>query len=356
MLGLFGKKSNALLGIDISSTSVKLVELSGSAGRYKLETYAIEPLPANAISEKNIVEIELVGEAISRAMSKARTSLKQAAVAVSGSAVITKMIEMDSGLSDEELETQVKLEADQYIPFPIDEVAIDFEIIGPSTRAPGRNDVLLAACRKENIEVREAALSLAGVKAKVVEIEVHALERSYGVQAAQLASGNNPDNIVVAMVDIGASMMTLNVMHGQRSIYTREQLFGGKQLTDEIQRRYGLNADEADQAKKQGGLPEDYYTQVLEPFTESVVQQISRSLQFFYAVGQYTQVDHVLLVGGSAVIDGLPKMIQKKLGVSTSVANPFVAMAKSNKVNTSALAKDASSLMVACGLAMRSFD
>lgn len=356
MLGLFGKKSNALLGIDISSTSVKLVELSGSSGRYKLETYAIEPLPANAISEKNIVEIELVGEAISRAMAKARADVKQAAVAVSGSAVITKNIEMDSGLSDDDLETQVKLEADQYIPFPIDEVAIDFEVLGPSIRTPGRLEVLLAACRKENIEVREAALALAGIKPKVVEIEVYALERAYGLLASQIAGSKSQQDLVVALVDIGSTMMTLNVMHGSQSIYNREQLFGGKQLTDEIQRRYGLTAEEADVAKKQGGLPEDYQSQVLEPFIESVVQQISRSLQFFYAVGQYSQVDHVLLVGGSAAIDGLPQMVQQKLGISTSIANPFAAMSKGNKVNAAALAKDASSLMVACGLAMRSFD
>ncbi|MDR6357145.1 type IV pilus assembly protein PilM [Pseudomonas psychrotolerans] len=168
MLGLFRKKANTLLGIDVSSTSVKLIELSRAGGRYRVEAYAVEPLPANAVVEKNIAELEGVGLAIGRVLVKARTSARSAAVAVSGSAVIAKTIEMDAGLSDDELENQIKLEADQYIPYPLDEVAIDFEVQGPSPRNAERVEVLLAACRKENVEVREAALALAGVSAKVV--------------------------------------------------------------------------------------------------------------------------------------------------------------------------------------------
>lgn len=353
MLGLFKKKSNMLLGIDISSTSVKLIELSRSGGRYKVEAYAVEPLPPNAVVEKNIAELEVVGQVITRLIAKSRTTLKQAAVAVSGSAVITKQIQMESGLSDDELETQLKIEADQYIPYPIEEVAIDFEVLGPSGVA-GRDNVLLAACRKENVEVREGALALAGLTAKVVEVEAYALERSFQLVSSQLAGGR--ENLTVAVVDIGATMTTLSIMRNGATIYTREQVFGGKQLTDEIQRRYGLSVEEAGLAKKQGGLPDDYELEVLEPFKEGVVQQISRSLQFFFAAGQYSEVDYILLAGGTSSIPNLDRLVQQKLGTPTLVANPFADMSLSNKVNAGALASDAPALMIACGLAMRSFD
>ena len=354
MLGLFKKKANTLLGIDIGSTSVKLIELSRSGSRYKVEAYAVEPLPPNTIVEKNIAELETVGQVIARLVTKARTGVKHAAVAVAGSAVITKTIEMEAGLSDEELENQIKIEADQYIPYPLEEVAIDFEVQGATARSADRVNVLLAACRKENVEVREAALALAGLTAKVVEIEAYSLERAYGLLAEQL--GNGEEDLTVAVVDIGATMMTLSVLHNGQTIYTREQLFGGKQLTDEIQRRYGLSTEEAGLAKKQGGLPDDYETEVLNPFKEAVVQQVSRSLQFFFAAGQYSDVDYILLAGGTASIVGLDQLVQQKIGTPTLVANPFANMTLSNKVNAGALASDAPSLMMACGLAMRSFD
>ncbi|WP_278411820.1 pilus assembly protein PilM [Stutzerimonas kunmingensis] len=354
MLGLFTKKANTLLGIDISSTSVKLLELSRSGSRYRVEAYAVEPLPANAVVEKNIAELEGVGQALQRVVAKAKTGCKSAVVAVSGSAVITKIIEMDAGLSDEELENQLKIEADQYIPYPLEEVAIDFEVQGPAPRAPGRAEVLLAACRKENVEIREAALALAGLTAKVVDVEAYALERSYGLLAPQLGAAHG--ELTVAVVDIGATMTTLSVLHNGRTIYTREQLFGGRQLTEEIQRRYGLSQEEAGLAKKQGGLPDDYDSEVLLPFKEAVVQQVSRSLQFFFAAGQFHDVDCILLAGGTASIPGLDHMIQQKIGTQTLVANPFADMALSSKVNAGALASDAPALMIACGLALRSFD
>lgn len=353
MPGLFNKKANTLLGIDISSTSVKLLELSRQGDRYRVEAYAVEPLPPSAVTEKNIAELEGVGQALSRVVTKARTSLKNVAVAVAGSAVITKTIEMDAGLSDDEMESQLKIEADQYIPYPLDEVAIDFEVQGASARNPERVNVLLAACRKENVEVREAALTLAGLTARVVDVEAYALERSFGLLANQLMV--SPERLV-AVVDIGATMTTLSVLLGGRIIYTREQLFGGRQLTEEIQRRYGLTVEQAGLAKKQGGLPSDYVSEVLQPFREALVQQVSRSLQFFFASGQYHAVDHIVLAGGTASVAGLDRLIEQKLGTPTQVANPFADMTLNSKVNAAALTSDAPALMIACGLALRSFD
>lgn len=354
MSGLFKKKSNVLLGLDISSTSVKLLELSRNGGRYRVEAYAVEPLPPNAVVEKNISDVEGVGEAIKRVISRSKAQTRHAAVAVAGSAVITKTIEMDAALSDEEMETQITVEADQYIPYPLDEVAIDFEVQGLSERNPEQVEVLLAACRRENVEMREAALQLGSVKPAVVDIEAHAMKRAFELIKPQL--GSNPQDLVVAIIDIGATMTTLSVLADDRSIYTREQLFGGKQLTEEIQRRYSLSFEEAGLAKKQGGLPDDYEEEVLQPFKEAVLQQVTRSLQFFFSSSQYDDVDYIVLAGGTASIDGLSDMIENKLGTPTVIANPFVDMSIANKVDADALANDAPAMMIACGLAMRSFD
>ena len=352
-MALFGKKTNILIGLDISSTSVKLLELSHGNDQYKVESYAVEPLPPNAVVEKNISDVEGVGDAIKRVISRAKPGSKSAAVAVAGSAVITKTIEMDAELSDTDLENQITVEADQYIPYPLDEVAIDFEVLGLSERNPEQVDVLLAACRKENVEVREAALDLGGLKPAVVDIEAHAMKRAFDLVKPQL--GPNPDELVVAIIDVGATMTTLSVLADDKAIYTREQLFGGKQLTEEIQRRYSLSFEEAGLAKKQGGLPDDYEEEVLQPFKEAVLQQVTRSLQFFFSSSQYDDVDYIVLAGGTASIEGLGDMIEGKLGTPTIIANPFADMSLASRVDATALSNDAPALMIACGLAMRSF-
>jgi type IV pilus assembly protein PilM len=278
---------------------------------------------------------------------------KKAAIAVAGSAVITKNIEMNEGLSDDEMDYQIRIEADQYIPYPLEEVALDWQIQGPSEIA-GNVDVLLAACRLENVELRKDALEIGGLETGIVDIEAFCTERAYELIQSQLE--DDDDIETVAIIDIGATMTTLSVLHQGKTIYTREQLFGGKQLTEEIMRRYGLSEEEAVRAKLDGGLPDDYESEVLDPFRDSVVQQVSRSLQFFYSSSQYNDVDYIVLAGGTSSIIGLDQLTQEKLGISATVANPFVNMTLSQKVNASMLNNDAPSLMIACGLAMRSFD
>ncbi len=347
-----------MLGLDISSTSVKLLELSKAGGKFRVESYGVEPLPENSVVEKNIADVEAVGEAIGRLVGRAKTKVKQAAVAVAGSAVITKTIEMPANLSEDEMENQLQVEADQYIPYPLDEVALDFEVLGPSPRSEDQVEVLLAACRRENVEMRQAAVELAGLKAKVVDIEAHCMQRAFNLVRQQFVgeAGDEDDEQVIAVIDIGATMTTLSVLTDVGTPYTREQLFGGKQLTEEIQRRYSLSVEEAGLAKKQGGLPDDYESEVLQPFKEAVVQQVTRSLQFFYSSSAYDDVDHIILAGGTASIEGLADMVSAKLGTPTSMANPFVNMSLSSKVNEVNLGNDAPALMIACGLAMRSFE
>lgn len=350
----FGRKKATILGLDISTTAVKLLELSKSGDRYRVESYAVEPLPPNSVIEKNISDVEGVGEAIRRAVKRSGTRSKFAAAAVAGSAVITKVISMPSSLSDDEMESQIQLEADQYIPYPLEEVNLDFEVIGPSEDDPERVDVLLAASRSENVEVRVDALEIAGLTATVIDVEAYAMENAFSLVKDQM-----PDHGLdktIAVVDIGATMTTLNVLHDLKTIYTREQVFGGKQLTEEIQRRYGLSYEEAGMAKRQGGLPDNYVPEVLEPFKEAMAQQVSRSLQFFFSSSQYNSVDHIVLAGGSSSIPGVDELIEQNQGVPTTVANPFSNMIISPKIKAQVLSNDAPALMIACGLALRSFD
>lgn len=353
MFGLFGKKNDTVLGVDISSSSVKLLELSKNGEKLRVESYAVEPLPANSVVEKSINDLEAVGETVKKVLAKSRSGVRLGAVAVAGSAVITKTIQMSAGLSDQELEDQISVEADQYVPYPLDEVAIDFEVLGPSEDSADQVDVLLAACRKENVELREDALEIGGLTSRIVDIEAHAVERAFELIARQMDEA--AEERTVAIVDIGSTMTTLSVLADNTTVYTREQLFGGRQLTEEIQRRYGLSFEEAGLAKKQGGLPDDYEREVLDPFKEAVVQQVARSLQFFFGSSQYNEVDYVVLAGGVASIPDLADMVQEKVGIKTIVANPFSDMTLNSRVNVSALSNDAPSLMIACGLAMRSF-
>lgn len=352
-MGLFTKSQPPIVGVDISSTAVKLLQLSRTGERYRVEHYAVEPLPPNAVVEKNIVEVEAVGEAISRAMARSGSKAKHAAAAVAGSAIITKTIPMPADLDEEEMESAVELEAVNYIPYPIEEVSLDFEVLGP---VPGNEEmvqVLLAASRSENVETRAEALKLGGLTAKVIDVEAFAIENAFSLLAGTL---NAPHDGIVALVDIGATMTTLNIIRESRSLYNREQVFGGKQLTDEVMRRYGLSYEEAGLAKRQGGLPESYEIEVLEPFKEALVQQISRLLQFFYAGSEFNRVDQIVLAGGCASIPGVPEMVEEQLGVPTIVANPLAHMTLGSRVQAHALAQDAPALMIACGLALRSFD
>ncbi len=353
ILNFLEKKAKSVIGLDISSTSVKLLELSRHGERYRVETYSVKALPPNAVVEKNINDQEAVAEVIRAMVKQSKTKLKHAAVAVAGSAVITKMIDLPAGLSDDAMETQISLEADQYIPFPLEEVAIDFEVQGVSPRNPDQVEVLLAACRRENVEMRVNVLQLSELIPEKVDIEAYSMERAFELISEQL---EDQEGQVVAVIDIGATMTTLSVLVDGKTVYTREQLFGGKQLTEEIQRRYGLSREEAGLAKKQGGLPDDYESEVLAPFKEAVVQQVTRSLQFFFSASQYNDVDYIILAGGVASLEGLASLIEEKLGTQTVVANPFARMSVSSRVNAVALANDAPSLMIVTGLAMRSFD
>ncbi|SPL68831.1 pilus assembly protein PilM [Acinetobacter stercoris] len=352
MLKLYRKPNMGLLGVDISSTSVKLLELSLKNGRYWVESYGLCPLAEGSVVEKNILNTDAVADALERAINIANPQSSKAAIAVPNSMVMTKTIEMDADMTDDEREVQIRMDAEQYIPYPLDEVSLDFEVTTEPAAHPDRVNVLLVATRTENIDSRTEVLSLAGLKPQVVDVESYALERALAIFSDTLPLGVN----MVAILDIGHTMTTLSVMHNGKIIYTREQVFGGKLLTQDVQNRYGLSFDEAGRAKKMRTLPDDYESEVLMPFLESVVQQTARSLQFFFSSSQYNEIDHILLAGGNANIQGLSKLLQQKLGYRVTIANPFLQMGFSPQIDLKKIENDAPSLLVACGLALRGFD
>jgi type IV pilus assembly protein PilM len=351
LLSLLTKKTNALLGIDISSSSIKMLELSKSGSKYKVENYSSKPLPEGAVVEKNIANLDAVGETVLK-LALTKTTTLNAAVAVSGSAVITKTIEMSAAMSDSEMENQIALEADQYIPYPLDEVMIDFERQGLSEKNEDMSEVLLAACKRENVDSRVAALEIGGYEAKVVDIEAYAMERAFNLMCDQMDLDKEG---LSAIIDIGASMTTMYILRDGESIYTREQVFGGSQLSVEIQNRYGLSPIDAETALINGDLPEGYETDVLKPFIHEMSEQIGRTLQFFFSSSQYNDVDLIVLAGGTAATVGLAEMVQEEHGTRTVVANPIAKMNFGGKVNKKQLQNDAASLMMACGLAVRGF-
>lgn len=352
---LFKSTARPLIGLDITTSSVKLIELSISGGQYRVESYAAEATPPNSINEKAIVDATAVGDAIKRAVKRSGARAKEVAVAISGDAAITKVIQMPKTLSEAELEGQVEMQADQYIPFPMEEVSFDFEVIGPSEKDPDMLDVLLVATRTENVEQRISACTAAGLTPRIVDVEAFALENACKLLTHQMPDGGL--DRVIAVVDFGASSTTFSVLRDLKVIYTRDFAFGGQQLTEEIMRTYGLSMEEAGRAKKEGGLPSNYQMEVLDPFIDDMCQQVSRSLQFFLASGAgREQPEQIIICGGCANIPGAADVVTSRVGIPAEKGDPLGQMKISSKAKSQAVKKDATALLTACGLALRSFD
>jgi type IV pilus assembly protein PilM len=355
-LDIFKAKAPPLFGLDISSSSVKMLELvEAGKGSYRVERYVIEPLPKDAVVDGNINILEAVSDAVARGYKRLGTRTKHVAMAVPTGAVITKKIIVQAGLREEELEAQVETEANQYIPFALEEVNLDFQVIGPAPSGPEEQEVLIAATRKEKVSDRLAVAESAGLKPLVMDVESFAQMAALHLVVKQLSGGGKDQNI--AVVDVGANVTQVTVIRNEQSVYAREQAFGGNLLTADIVSRYGMSPEEAENAKRSGGLPDDFETEVLRPFMENLATEVQRALQFFFTSTSYNSVDHILLAGGSAVIAGLDEVVQTRTQIPTAVANPFAAMAQpSPRIQLKKLMQDAPSLVVACGLALRRFD
>jgi type IV pilus assembly protein PilM len=305
--------------------------------------------------ESRIENRDEVAGAIRRAVKRSGTKAKEAAVAVSANSAISKVVSFPASLSERELEENVLMEAENYIPYPLDEVRLDFEILGPSAVDVDAVDVLLAASRRENVDVRTEVVEKSGLKPRLVDVEAYTIENAFELIARQLP--HHGQGLTVAVADVGATLTTLHVLVDGKIVFTREQTFGGRMLTEDIERHYGMSYQEAGRAKKDGSLPDDYGPKVLEPFKRSMAMTVTRALQFFFSAStQYQSIDHIILAGGCASINGIDTMIEEETGTSTSIANPFAEMILGSRVKIQALSNDAPSMMIACGLAMRSFD
>ena len=355
-LSIFSSKVRPLIGLDVSSSSVKMVELSDSGkASYRIERYAIESLPRDAVVDGNITNLEAVAEAVKKAWKRMSTTTKLAAMALPSASVISKKIIVPAGQREQELELLVESEANQYIPFALDEVNLDFRVIGQAPSGPDEVEILIAASRKEKVEDRVAVAEAAGLRPVVMDVESYASQAAFELVERQLPDGGR--NKIIALVDVGANVMNVTVFRNDQPVYAREQAFGGYQLTQEIMRHYGMSAEEAEVGKRTNSLPENYESELLRPFKDNVALEISRALQFFFTSTQYNQVDHIVLAGGCAVIPRLDEVVAGRTQVKTIIANPFVDMSLSpQRVKPKSLAVDAPSLLVACGLAMRRFD
>lgn len=351
MLKLFQPKHRSILGIDISSSAVKILEISGSADHLCVEGYGSELLPGNALDGTVIKDTEAVAHCIRKVIGKSKLTSKQVALAVPDSAVISKIVQINDGLTEHEMEELVVIEADKFIPYPIDEISLDFSVQGHSAKSSALLDVLIVASRAENVNSRVDAITQAGLEAAVVDVESYAVER-----AAQLLSKELPaagQDKIIPIIDIGANYTHLFVLNNMKLIFSREEKFGGMQLIDSIAEHYDMSREQAILAKNDNQLPSNYEAEVLEPFKELVLLQIKRTLQFFYSTSQHSYVDHILLAGGVARQPELATLIQNELNVPTAVANPFANMSFGRRIQVDSLKIDAPSLMVACGLALR---
>ncbi|HRD93378.1 pilus assembly protein PilM [Accumulibacter sp.] len=354
-LSIFNPKARSLIGLDISSSSVKMVELGSDAkGAYRVERYAIEVLPRDVVSDGNIVNLEAAAESVRRAWKKLGTVTRQVAIALPASHVITKKIIVAAGQRDEELEVLVESEANQYIPFALEEVNLDFQVVGPAPSSPDEIEVLIAASRKEKVEDRVAVAESAGLKPVVLDVESYAVLAAFELIEKQLPDGGKGQ--IIALIDVGANVMNLTVLRNGQQLYVREQAFGGNQLTQDAARLFGMSFEEAEAEKRRNTLPEQYETELLRPFLDAMALELSRALQFFFTSTQFSQINHIVLAGGCAVIAGADEVVASRTQINTVIANPFADMTLSDRVRDKSLLSDASSLMVACGLALRRFD
>jgi type IV pilus assembly protein PilM len=356
-LDFFKMKSLPLVGVDISSSSVKMVALSmvGKGSQtYRIERYAIESMPADAMLDGAIVNLEAVSECLRRGWKRMGIRQKNVALALPATDVITKKITVPAGQREDDLAFQVENEARLYIPFPLDEVDLDFQVARPVPNNPKEVEVVIVASRKEKVEDRVAAALSAGLKATIVDVEPYAAQAALELMLNHLLDGGRDQ--VIALVDIGATGMRINVLHKGESVYTRDQPLGGNQLTQEIHNQFNLSSEASEIAKRTGNLPENYKANVLQPFCETLAIEVMRTIQFFYTSTQYTEVNYIFIAGGCAIIPGLDEIIASRTQVRVLIVNPFLSMELSSRIIPRQLNLDAPSLLIACGLALCSFD
>ena len=353
-MALFSRSPKKLLGIDISSSSVKLMEVSRANVRgqwqYKVEAFASTAIPEGVIESKRINDPGVVGDAIRDVVKQSKTSAKQAATALSGSSIISRVIQLPTGLSESEMEAMVEMEADQYIPQHIDEVRYDFDVLGVNAANADSVDVLLAASRGDVVDDMMNALEVGGLVPEVVDAEPYAVEHCYQLLMHDDEPANKKSNIVIA--DIGARVMDVHALRDGNIVHTREYSIGGRQLTEDIQKAYDLEYDEAERQKCRGKATAGYEEMMMQPFVKRVAQELRGALQIYQAKDEGAAIDQIYLVGGCANLPGIAALLEQQLALPVKVWDPFAKMRFSKKVDVDRLREQAPALSVACGLAL----
>ena len=351
LFSLFRRKKQRALGLDISNSSVKIVELSSNNGDVQIESFGVASLPPRAVTECTIREPEQVAAVIGQILEQTKPRTHRTIAAVSGTSVITRDLCMDATLSAAEIEHQILTDAERLLSFPAHEVAIDFEIQTHDASAPDKQNVLLVACRLETLESLQDTLKYANLIPEIVDIESHALMRAIHYQLPQRPIA--PYKPIIAVADIGAALTTLNVLRGKEIIYSRDQRFGGRLLTEAIMRHFNLDYEEAEQAKISGNLPEEYRKKLLLPFIKAAIQHTNQGLQLFFSSSSCHRVDSLLLAGGCAATPYLAAALERYQAIPTRIANPFTQVSIGSAVNRKQLFAQAPVLITAFGLALR---
>ncbi len=346
--GLFKKKD--VVALDIGSSSIKLVQMSQTKSGWNLEKLGIAHLPPEAIVDGSIIDSMTVTSTLTELMKDKGVSAKDAVTSLSGHSVIIKKVTMGA-MTDEELSESIQWEAEQYIPFPMTDVNIDFQILGEETEGQGQIDVMLVAVKKDVINDYTNVLNEAGLNPVVVDVDSFALENMMEINYVV-----SPDENLV-MVNIGASITSISVIVGGITVFTRSIPMGGNQFTEEIQRRFNINFNDAESAKRGeeiAGVDAAELASVIESVTTNLTIEIKRSMDFFLAGSQDMFISKIILSGGGSLTTGLIEMLQDRSGLNVEFVNPF------NNVEGSSIEVDGKSLdemspffAVAVGLATR---
>jgi type IV pilus assembly protein PilM len=348
MFGLGSGKT--IVGLDIGSSSVKAVALRRSRGEVAVTQLGLEPLPPDIVVDSMIVDSGTVASAVSKVFVDTGIKSKLVATSVSGHAVIVKRVTMKS-LNDAELAAAIPTEAAQHIQFDISEVNVDYQVLTESPGSPTM-DVLLVAVKKDKVVNYTNALQLAGRKPEVVDIDAFALQNCYEYNYMPA------ENTTVALLNLGASVMNINIVKGKTPLFTRDVSVGGNQYTDSLQKELDLNFEDAESLKlgrKVGTVSQDAKLPILQQVTEIIVLEIQKTFDFFRATAAGEHIERIYLAGGSSLVPGLLEALRQEFSIPVEILNPFLRVVPPAGENE-LVEKNAARMAVAVGLALRSFD
>ncbi len=344
---LFSPKT--LLGLDIGTSSIKLVELTESKGNYRLKNFGISKLPKETIVNGVIINADPLIQSIRNLLSNLKITKKDTVISISGHPVIIKKISLPF-MSEEELEPVISTEAEQYIPFDLDEVNMDFQILGVNEENPDQMDVMLVAAKKAMIEEYVDSLKNAGLRPRIIDIDVFALENAFNMNYLY------EENEMFALIDIGASVTNINIIKNGTSLFNRDIFLGGTQITEEIQKELQVSFEEAEMLKTGEhieGIDQALLNQTIAKTTSSIAREIQRTLDFFTG-SSYADINHIYLSGGGSKTPGLKELIEEKIEVNIEFFDPFKMIRYDKKTFDPEYIKDISIFAsISVGLASR---